>query len=181
MCRGGGGPGGEVAQLLGGDAWVGLQHAVAGLLHSPNFLYRVELGAPVEPGSELLRLGGYELASRLSYLVWNSTPDEALLDAAAAGELDDPEGLGAQLDRLVADPRARSGLIQLFVDMLDLDVLLALQKDAELLPAFTPTIGPAMREELVRVIDDALFTQRDDALARSDAFRYATRLPEDSP
>ncbi len=152
----------EVAVLLDGDPWLGLQHAIAGLLQSPYFLYRVELGHPVAPDDPLhVRLDGYELASRLSYLVWNTSPDEALLQAAATGELDDPAALSAQLDRMFASPRARDGIIQLFVDMLDLDVLLSLQKNPELLPAFTPTLGVAMREELVRVIEDVVLVQGD--------------------
>jgi hypothetical protein len=150
------------ADLLGGDPWIGLQHAVAGLLQSPHFLYRVELGTPVSDDDPfLVRLDAYELASRLSYLVWNTTPDDALLDAAAAGELDDPDGLAAQVDRLFASPRARDGVIQLFVDMYDLDALLSLQKDPTLLPAFSSTVGPALREELVHVIDDTVLQQRD--------------------
>jgi len=152
----------SVAGLLGGDPWLGLQYAVAGLLQSPNFVYRVELGAPVAADDPLyVRLDGYELASRLSYLVWNTTPDDALLDAAAAGELDGDAGIGAQVDRLFASPRAQDGVIQLFVDMFDLDALLSLQKDAVLLPAFTPTIGPSMRAEMVHVIADAVLVQRD--------------------
>jgi hypothetical protein len=152
----------EVAAMLGGDPWLGLQHAVAGLLQSPNFLYRVELGTPVSADDPLyVRLDGYELASRLSYLVWNTTPDDALLDAAAAGELDDDAGIEAQVERLVASPRAADGVIQLFVDMFDLDALLSLQKDAVLLPKFTPTIGAAMREEMVRVITDNVLVKRD--------------------
>jgi hypothetical protein len=157
---------GDVAEgaeaLLGGDPWLGLQHAVAGLLQSPNFLYRVELGTPVAPDDPLyVRLDEHALASRLSYLIWNTTPDDLLLDAAGAGALADEAGITAQVDRLFASPRARDGLIQLFVDMFDLDVLLSLQKDVALLPAFTPTIGPAMREEMVRVIADAVIDQRD--------------------
>lgn len=152
----------EVTALLGGDPWLGLQYAVAGLLQSPNFLYRVEVGTPVTPDDpQHVRLDAYELASRLAYLVWNTTPDDALLDAAVSGELDDDAGLDAQLDRLLASPRARDGLVQLFVDMFDLDALYSLQKDPALLPNFTPTIGPAMREELVRVIADAVLEQRD--------------------
>lgn len=151
----------EVADLLEGDAWQGLGHAVAGLLQSPHFLYRVEIGQPVGGDTDRVRLDGYEVASRLSYLVWNTTPDDALLDAAERGELDDPEGLAAQVDRLLSSPRARDGVVQVFVDMLDLDALHSLQKDAALLPRFTPTIGPAMREELVRVIEDTVLDQGD--------------------
>jgi hypothetical protein len=150
------------AELLGGDPWIGLQHAVAGLLQSPNFLYRVELGTPVSDDDPfLVRLDAYELASRISYLVWNTTPDDALLDAAAAGALEDAAGISAQVDRLFASERASTGVTQLFVDMYDLDALLSLQKDPALLPAFTPTVGPALREELVRVIDDTVLEQRD--------------------
>ncbi len=152
----------DVSALLGGDPWSGLHYAVAGILQSPNFLYRVELGEPVDPVDPLhVRLNPYELASRLSYLVWNSTPDDALLDAAAGGALDSPEGLGAEVDRLFASPRAGEGVVQLFVDMFDLDALLSLQKDPMLVPAFSPTIGRAMREELVRVIDDVVLQRRD--------------------
>jgi hypothetical protein len=152
----------DAAAITGGDGYAGLRYAVAGLLQSPNFLYRVELGTPV--GSEdtnLRRLDGYELASRLSYLVWNTTPDAALLEAAARGDLDSDAGVQVQVERLLASPRARDGVVQLFVDLLDLDALLALQKDAALLPAFTPTIGPAMREEVVRVVADVVLEQRD--------------------
>ncbi|MCA9636475.1 MAG: DUF1592 domain-containing protein, partial [Myxococcales bacterium] len=152
----------DVSEILGGDPWGGLQHAVAGLLQSPNFLYRVELGTPTDPDDPLhLRFDGHELASRLSYLLWNTTPDDALLQAAERGDLDDPEGLSAEVDRLLASPRARDGVVQLFVDMFDLDALLSLQKDPMLLPAFSPTIGPAMREELVRVIESTVLVEGD--------------------
>jgi hypothetical protein len=152
----------SAAELLGGDPWVGLEHAVAGLLQSPNFLYRVELGTPIVDDDPLhLRLDGYALASRLSYLVWNTTPDDELLTAAQNGELDDPDGIAVQVERMFASPRARAGVVQLFVDMLDLDALLSLQKDATLLPAFTPTVGPALREEMVLVVGDTVLDQRD--------------------
>jgi len=152
----------EVAGILGGDAWGGLQYAVAGILQSPNFLYRVELGTPVSDDDPLyVRLDDAELASRLSYLIWNSTPDDALLDAVELGELSDVDSLTAQVDRLIDSPRAGDGIVQLFVDMFDLDTLLSLQKDPLHLPTFTPTIGPAMREELVHVLKDTLLVQRD--------------------
>ena len=163
----------DAAGLLGGDPWLGLQYAVAGLLQSPNFVYRVELGEPVAPEDPLyVRFTGHELASRLSYLLWNTTPDDELLAAAAAGELADEAGTMAQVDRLLASPRAQDGLVQLFVDMFDLDALLSLQKDVALLPAFTGTIGPAMREEMVRVIADTVVVKRDyrQLFATTDGF-----------
>jgi hypothetical protein len=151
----------EAGALLEGDPWQGLQYAIAGILQSPSFLYRVELGQPIEGDPDHLRLDAFELGSRLSYLAWNSTPDDELLDAAQAGDLDDPELLAAQIDRLLQSPRARDGAVQVFVDAFDLDALHSLQKDAVLLPAFTPTIGPAMREELVQVIVATVLDERD--------------------
>jgi len=151
----------STAELLGNDPWQGLAHAVAGLLQSPNFLYRVEVGEPIGEDSDRTRLDGYELASRLSYLAWNTTPDEALLDAVANGSFEDSEGIADEVQRLLDSPRAREGAVQVFVDMLDLDALLSLQKDPLLLPAFTPTIGPSMREELVHTIEDTVVDGRD--------------------
>jgi hypothetical protein len=110
----------STAALLGDDPWVGLQHAVAGLLQSPNFLYRVEIGEPDEDDPDRVRLDAFEVAMRLSYLAWNTTPDDALLDAAEAGDLDARKGLGKQVDRLLTSPRAREGTVQVFVDMFDL-------------------------------------------------------------
>ncbi len=149
------------AELLENDPWQGLGYAVGGLLQSPNFLYRVEVGEPIDEESDRTRLNGYELASRLSYLAWNTTPDEALLDAVEDGAFDDSEGIAGEVQRLLDSPRAREGAVQVFVDMLDLDALLSLQKDSVLLPAFTPTIGPSMREELVHTIEDTVVDGRD--------------------
>ena len=151
----------DTGALLGDEPWVGLQHAVAGLLMSPNFLYRVEIGFPDDEDDTRLKLDGFEVASRLAYLVWNTTPDDELLEAALAGELDEPEGVAAQVDRMLADERATQGTVQVFVDAFDLDALLSLQKDPELLPAFSQTLGPAMRAELVGVITDTVLVQGD--------------------
>jgi hypothetical protein len=83
----------------------GVDVIVRALLQHPEFVYRVELGTPADaPGVH--RLSGYEVATRLSYLLWGSTPDEQLLDDAEAGLLDDPDGVRAAAERLLADPRA---------------------------------------------------------------------------
>ncbi|MEQ9646902.1 MAG: DUF1588 domain-containing protein [Sandaracinaceae bacterium] len=78
---------------------------VRGLLVSPHFLYRSELG--VAQGDGTFRLTGFEVASALSYGLWGTTPDDALLDAAEAGALEDPAALEAQAARMLEDPRAR--------------------------------------------------------------------------
>src|SRR5688572_16319636 len=86
----------------------GIQRAVERVLVSPQFLFRIEqepVGAA--PGS-VHRVGDFELASRLSFFLWSSIPDDELLDAAAAGTLRRPEVLRRQVNRMLTDPRSRS-------------------------------------------------------------------------
>lgn len=82
----------------------GLRWVVAGLLQSPHFLYRSELG--VLTGEGFYRLTDWEIASELSYLIWGSMPDNELFVAAAAGELSTPEQIHAQVERMMDDDRA---------------------------------------------------------------------------
>lgn len=91
-----------------GGALPGLRCAVASLVYSPHFLYRVE-----QPTDGIY--SGYGMASRLSFFLWGAPPDDMLLDAAAAGELDTAEGVQAHAARMMDDPRARIGL-RSFVD-----------------------------------------------------------------
>ena len=135
------------------DPWRGFEYAVVGMLQSPSFLYRVELGEPDPAAPERLRFSSHDMATRLSYFVWNTTPDAALLDAADEGALVQDAALVEQLDRLVASERARAGSSQFFSDLLDLESLLHVQKDATWVPLYTDTIGPAMREQLLLTID----------------------------
>ena len=91
------------------DFYTAVQLAVAAALQDPEFLYRVEQGTPGNtPG--LLQLDGYEIASRMSYLLWASMPDDALFAAAEAGSLDSPEGRTGEALRMLADPKARAQL-----------------------------------------------------------------------
>lgn len=139
------------------DPWAGLSYAIAGMLQSPNFVYRVELGTPA-PGDPSQRVfDGYELATRLSFLLWNSTPDDALLDAAAAGQLATPEGLRAQAERLLATPRARTALESFWRELLRLSELDALPHSVTAYPQATPTLGAAMRAETLAVLDGLVF------------------------
>jgi len=79
---------------------------VEGMLQSPQFQYRLELGSAAENG--VAKLSGYELASRLSYLFWESMPDHELFKAATNGDLDSPEGLEKQVKRMLAHERSRA-------------------------------------------------------------------------
>ncbi len=88
------------------DFWVGIESVVTTVLQSPSFLYRVEVGVPVDGEPSLRRLTGYEMATRLSYFLWGTMPSDDLLDAAEAGELDDPEGVRAMGQQMLDDPLA---------------------------------------------------------------------------
>lgn len=144
------------------DTWTALELVVAGLLQSPSFLYRVELGEP-DPADATRRVyTGYELATRLSYLIWGSTPDDALLDAAARGALDTTDGLAAEARRMLADPRARQALARFFAEHLKLDRLDGITKDAATFPQMSTTLPRAMRQELERIIDFVVFEQGGD-------------------
>ena len=138
------------------DRWQALQFTAAGLLQSPDFVFRVEHG---EAAGAERRYSNYEMAARLSYLLWNSTPDDALLDAAERGELVTDAGVRAQAERLLADPRARATIRIYFGEYFNLSRLDALEKDRDLYPQMSPTLGPAMRGEIERVIDDLVFEQ----------------------
>lgn len=144
------------------DAWEGLRLAVAGLIQSPHFLYRVDLGSAGESASRR-KLDGYELASRLSFLLWNQGPDEALLDAAERGELDTREGVAMAAERLLDDPRARGAVQAFFRQYLDLGRLEGINRNPATYPLFTPGITDAMRREVELIVDDLVFETRGDA------------------
>src|SRR5262249_31029247 len=84
----------------------GIQLALEALLASPDFLLRVEPDPPGAAPRSVYRISDVELASRLSFFLWSSVPDDQLLDAAATGKLKDPRGLEQQVRRMLADPRA---------------------------------------------------------------------------
>jgi hypothetical protein len=130
----------------------GIRLVLTAMLQSPHFLYRIELGVP-QPDDRIVALDAYELASRLSFFLWKSTPDDALLDAAEAGELDTPEGLRAQAERLLADSRADTAIVTFYLQLLGLDLGLAgLEKDPELFPDLDRPMIDAMLEETAQYV-----------------------------
>ncbi|HET6585445.1 MAG TPA: DUF1592 domain-containing protein, partial [Nannocystaceae bacterium] len=129
---------------------------VEAMLQSPNFLWRVELSSPPGDG-EVVALSGYEIATRLSYLLWGSTPDDELLDAASDGELDDAAGVEAHARRLLADERSRATVRDFHRQWLKLADYEDVTKDPETFPDWDPSIGLAAREETQRFIERVVF------------------------
>lgn len=147
-------------QLAQPDAWEGVRMAVAGMLQSPHFLYRVELGV-VDPGDpQRRRYTGWEMASRMSFLLWDRAPDDALLLAAEQGLLDDVDGLASEAERLLADPRADGAMADFFTQFLDLGRLDGVTRDPARYPLFTPTMISSMRTEIQLRVED-LVNRRD--------------------
>lgn len=130
----------------------GVQYLLTRMLLAPDFMYRVELGVPVPGETDIVRLTSWELASRLSYLLWQGPPDAALLDAAAADALSTPEQIAAQVDRLLADDRARDTVQDYFRQLLELDGLADFSKAG--IPA---SLGPLMRAETERFIEHVVW------------------------
>lgn len=111
----------ELVTERSGDA-ASLTFTVQAMLQSPNFLYRDEQGAPSEADPAIFELDGWALASRLSYTLWDSTPDEELLAAAEEGELDSSAGVRAQAERLLADDRARAAILRFHHQLYQFDL-----------------------------------------------------------
>lgn len=126
-----------------------IQLVIAAILESPNFLYRLE-PLPSEAGAKLRPLNGYEIATRLSYFIWASTPDTELLDAAATGKLSTAQDIERAARRLLKDPRAVDGIRSFHRQWLDLRELDTKSKDPILYPAFAPELKTAMVEETLR-------------------------------
>jgi len=135
------------------DFYASLEFALAGLLQSPNFLFRVEIGEPDPSDAELRRYSDWEMASRLSYVLWNTTPDDELLDAAERGELTSDAGLEAQVTRLLAHDNSRAAVRSFFRELLVLDHLADVEKSESAYPGFTASFRESAAQETLALIE----------------------------
>lgn len=140
------------------DYRTGIELVMQAVLQSPDFLYRVELGKQTST-PQVVQLTGYEIASRLSYLLWNTTPTPELLAAAAAGELDTPAGIEKHARAMVADPRAHETVRSFHHQWLDLDQLDIKGKDPMVYPEYDDALKASMIEETERYVQDVVFEQ----------------------
>ncbi len=129
----------------GGSFEEGVRLAVQAVLISPRFLFRWELdGAPDNPRA-VRSLNEYELASRLSFFLWSSQPDDQLLRYANRGQL--RKNLGKELERMLKDAKAQSFVENFAGQWLELRNLDVYQPDKKLFPTFTPALRSDMRRE----------------------------------
>ena len=137
----------------------GIQFAIEGMLVSPNFLSRVERD-PVAPASRSIgRISDLELASRLSFFLWSSIPDDELLSVAAAGKLRDPKVLEQQVRRMIADDRANALMDNFGGQWLYLRNMRGVIPDTRLFPDFTEHLREALQRETELFLESQL---RDD-------------------
>ena len=130
-----------------GTFQMGIDTALRRLLVSPEFLFRIERDPPGAAPGEPYRISDLELASRLSFFLWSSIPDDELLQAAERGQLKDPAMLERQVRRMIADPRA-DRLVENFAGQwLLLRNLDAVSPDVPLFPNFDDTLRQAFRKE----------------------------------
>jgi mono/diheme cytochrome c family protein len=132
---------------------------LATVLSSPKFLYLVQAGE-VDDKKESQRISDFELASRLSFFLWSSMPDEELLNLAAKGKLRDPLVLQAQTRRLLADPKADRFARYFTRQWLGMELLDFLKIDSKVYGRFDPLLMEAMREEPVAFFGEVLRRNR---------------------
>ncbi|HEY3517045.1 MAG TPA: DUF1592 domain-containing protein [Gammaproteobacteria bacterium] len=143
-----------------GDFEAGVRNALMIVLASPEFLYRFT--APPDdaaPGS-VYAVDQYGLASRLSFFLWSSLPDDELLDLAARGELDDPRVVSAQVDRMLKDPRAAALVTNFAQQWLDIRGIRDIVPDPVLFPEYNPDLGKAFAQELQLFLGSVLLEDR---------------------
>lgn len=188
----------EMAMKDGGTFEQGMQLAAEAVLVSPKFLFRWELDQQAKPG-EARRLSDFELASRLSYFLWSSMPDDELEEVAARKELHKPEVLKAQVQRMMADPKIW-GLVENFAGQWLQVRTFDVSPDPDLYPKFDEPLREAMQKETLlffqailkedRSIMDLLtanFTYVNERLAKhygipgikGDEFQRVTLTPEE--
>ncbi len=139
----------------------GIQEALVRLLVDPSFLFRVERDpTPVTSGGAAYRLTDVDLASRLSFFLWSSIPDDELLDVAVRGRLKEPRVLEQQVRRMMADARSKALVENFAAQWLEIPRLDFLTPNAELYPEFDDNLRQSFAEETKRFVADQLQNDR---------------------
>lgn len=137
-----------------------MQVAMTAVLVSPQFIFRAELDPKPNDAKASRELNGWELASRLSYFLWSSLPDDELIRLAEAKRLNDPKVLEAQVDRMLKDPKAKALGDNFAAQWLQLRRLGSFRPDPTAYSAFTPAIRQAMLTESLLFFNDIVANDR---------------------
>ena len=140
----------------------GIELGLSAVLSSPEFLFRIErdpANAKATAGTAY-RISDLELASRLSFFLWSSIPDDELIDVAARGDLDKPAVLERQVTRMLADPRSRNLITNFASQWLHLRNLDSMTPDMRLFPDFDDNLRQAFRQETEMLVDSVIRENR---------------------
>jgi len=165
--------------FAGGGYAHGIGLLVEAMLQAPRFLYRPEFGDSARASETAVTLTGYETASRLSFAFWNRGPDQELLDAAAAGELDTPEGVAKAAGILAADPRGKQSFRNFLRVWFGLDDFDTVEKDPEMFSMWSTETRKGLDAQTEQFFDAVLFGS-EGTLETLFSLDTAPFAPEDS-
>mgnify|MGYP002628106033 CR=1 FL=1 len=140
----------------GGDFKEAMSYTIEAMLQSPRFVYRIE--SQRGDGTEH-PVGEWELASRLSYIIWGAPPDESLLQAAQQGDLFDPEKFDSHVKRMLKDPRAIQQSERFAAEWLNLGRLANLRPNATRFPGWNAELAKDMQQETLAYFTEVVWTQ----------------------
>jgi hypothetical protein len=146
------------AGRVGGSHAEGIEVMIRAALQSPHFLYKLEPLTPADGASQMVPLNQFELATRLSYLIWASGPDDALLDAAERGELADRQQIANRARTMLDDARARAPIADFYSQWIGTSRLAITTKSSSLFPDYTTAVRDAMAQELPAFIGHVLWS-----------------------
>jgi hypothetical protein len=136
----------------------GIALAIEAFLQSPHFLYRVEKGVPLSAGDAVAAVSDFEMATRLSYFLWGTSPDDGLLDVAQSGQLSTSGQIEAEVQKMVQDPRAQGAVSNFHDEWLNLSAVQGSSKDATLYPSWTGQIATDMYTEAQTFADQVFWS-----------------------
>ncbi len=148
----------EAAAVDGFEA--GIERALAAVLVSPNFLFRIERDPPEADSGTIYPIDDFAMASRLAFFLWSSLPDDRLLDQAESGRLGEPETLAAEIRRMLADPRSEALVTNFAAQWLYLRNLETIQPDLRQFPSFDDNLRYAMRRETELLFESVMREDR---------------------
>ena len=164
----------NTGRKTGGTFDAGIENALAFMLVSPQFLFRFERDPEQVAADGVYRLSDLELASRLSFFIWSSIPDDQLLNLAVAGKLHTPAVLDQQVKRMLADERARALGANFAGQWLYLRNLRSLQPDEDVFPDFDDNLRQALQRETEMLFESVVIEDRQ----RSGPARRRLHVPE---
>ncbi|HEX2658485.1 MAG TPA: DUF1592 domain-containing protein [Polyangia bacterium] len=144
----------------------GIEVMIRAMLQSPDFLYRLETTTPSDTKTKLVPLSQYELAARLSFLLWASGPDDALLDDAGNGKLGSRDAVATRARAMLADPKARTAITDFYNQWVGTSRLDIITKNNTLYPSFSDDVRAGMAQELPAFVEHVLWSGSDHSLTQ---------------